>query len=97
MEQTELMLKNSMNHPSVIMFGYLNENRSDLPCCRELIGNLSALILKTDPSRLVTFATCNFYADKALEFVDVVSTNLYPGWYGNTFDDIDTVIKIETL
>ena len=94
-EQTELMLKNSMNHPAIIMFGFLNENRSDLPCCRELIGKLSALIRKTDPSRLVTFATCNFHADKALDFVDVISTNLYPGWYGNTFDDVETLHKIK--
>ena len=32
--------------------------------------------------------------DKALEFADVISTNLYPGWYGCSFDDLDPLAKI---
>ena len=94
LEQTERMVKNSMNHPSVILFGFLNENRSDLPCCRELIGKLSARIHELDSTRLVTYATCNRDVDKALEFADVISTNLYPGWYGCSFDDLDPLAKI---
>ena len=45
-EQTRLMAHNSFNHPSVIMFGFLNENASGtdevVALCRKLAETLRA-------------------------------------------------------
>lgn len=87
LDQTRLMVKNSCNHPSIIMWGFLNEMHSFDMKCRKIIKLLAGELRKLDPSRPVTFATANIDADKALDLVDVISTNLYPGWYGCGHDD----------
>jgi beta-glucuronidase len=77
----EEMVAMSANHPSVIMWGILNESHSHDPACRPgyeaLIGKLRAL----DPSRPVTYASNHPYEDVCLDLVDIVAVNCYPGWY----------------
>ncbi len=79
--QTRLMVQNSVNHPAVIMWGFLNEGPSNdvgaAPLYRELISILRA----EDSSRLVTYASFHDADDLHFELVDVVSVNAYPGWY----------------
>ncbi|MBQ9338616.1 MAG: hypothetical protein IJS14_15100 [Lentisphaeria bacterium] len=81
------MIKSSVNHPSIIFWGFLNETSSDHPEARECIGKLCRIARELDPSRLVTFASCTCTKDRCLDLVDVISFNTYPCWYSgaNTF------------
>lgn len=93
--QTRKMIHNSFNHPSVILFGFLNEMHSFDPQARELTEKLVREIRRLDPTRPVTFATAFIDDDKVLDLLDVISTNLYPGWYGCGYEDASPADKIE--
>ncbi len=80
-EQTRLMVRNSLNHPSIIVWGFLNEGRSDLVESRPLYTRLVAALREEDTTRLVTFATCHPMDDANLDLVDIICVNNYPGWY----------------
>ena len=75
------MVFDHFNHPSIFIWGILNECASDTEygasCYREQLDQLRAL----DSTRPVTFASCRFRNDISLGFVDVVSYNIYPQWY----------------
>lgn len=88
--QTEAMILTSFNHPSVIMWGFLNEGESDAEEARPCYESLIALVRRMDPSRLVTYASFKPRTDLFLQQVDVVCFNLYPGWY-KSFDDEDAL------
>ena len=79
--QTEMMVKKSINHPCVIMWGFLNECSSDLEISRKLIGDLAAAIRKLDTSRPVTYGSMFLTKDVCFDLVDVISYNTYPCWY----------------
>ncbi len=80
-DQTKLMVRNSCNHPSVIMWGFLNEGESHRPSSRDLYRRLVKTIREIDPTRLVTYAGNHPFEDINLDLVDVISVNTYPGWY----------------
>ena len=75
------MVRKSINHPAVVLWGFLNEGASNKPESRSLYASLASLIRAQDPSRLVTFATMHPFDDINLDLVDVISVNTYPGWY----------------
>ncbi|MCC5840913.1 MAG: beta-galactosidase [Opitutales bacterium] len=79
--QTRAMVRTSINHPSVILWGFLNECASDQPESMPPIRRLARAIREEDDSRLVTFATHKPFGDRNLDVVDVISVNQYPGWY----------------
>ncbi len=79
------MVYASYNHPCIILRGFLNEAESDQPASRAIYEESAALLRQHDPSRLVTYATDrlpNGKPDLNLDLVDLISINLYPGWYG---------------
>ena len=80
-EQTTAMVRNSYNHPSVIMWGYLNEGRSDKQESRSLYKRLAECIRREDGTRLVTSASNQPLTDVNYDLFDVVAVNIYPGWY----------------
>ena len=83
-EQTRRMARKSINHPCVILQGFMNELRSDLECARTLVRELAGILKEEDGSRPVTFA-CNVpFQDISMPEVDVLSFNIYPGWYANS-------------
>ena len=82
-QQTELMVRNSINHPCVILWGFLNEGESKAPPSRPLYARLVDTIRSLDRDRPVTYATMFPFDDCNLDLVDVVSVNCYPGWYAN--------------
>ena len=81
LEQTAAMVVTDFNHPSIILWGFLNEGASDAEFARECYTKLITLIRSLDPSRLVTYASNRYLKDIFLDLVDVVSFNFYPGWY----------------
>lgn len=88
-EQTRLMVRNSFNHPSVVLFGFLNECGSCTPSGRDLVRLLCETVRAERSGRLVTWA-CNqvMNGDLGNEFTDVMAYNAYPGWI-NEPDPVD--------
>lgn len=82
------MLSASFNHPSVVIWGILNESASNSEDCRVPYSELLTHIKTRDPSRPVTYASCHRFSDCLLDLVDVISVNCYPGWYFGSLDDI---------
>ena len=87
LEQVRLMIAKSRNHPSVMIWGYLNEGGSDKPYAVGLYRELYQLCKTLDPTRPVTYASNRALTDLCFEFCDVVSINCYPGWYSGDPDD----------
>ena len=81
--ETREMVRASFNHPSVIMFGFLNECASGEPECKTLVDGLIEAIRAEDSGRLVTFACNNTRSDVCNENTDVVAFNTYPGTIPN--------------
>jgi len=82
------MIAQSANHPSVVMWGFLNESGSNDVACRPAYAALAARCRERDPSRLVTYATHHPFDDVCYDLADVISVNCYPGWYHETIEDI---------
>ena len=94
------MIKNSVNHPSVILWGFLNEAATNEVAARECIGKFYHKVRELDDSRLITFASMYGEKDVCLDLVDVISFNTYPGWYGGTntfFEKTLVTDKLEEL
>ena len=78
-KETRDMVRASFNHPSVIIYGFLNECASQKPECKVLVDRLAETIRAENPGRLVTFA-CNVTdRDICCTNMDIVSFNAYPG------------------
>jgi beta-glucuronidase len=76
------MVRESWNHPSVIIWGFLNEAWSNMDYVRPIFEESVSTLRSMDPSRLVSFATMCVFDDKQYDLVDLISINIYPGWYG---------------
>lgn len=72
------------NHPSIFIWGILNECASETTFGRECYEEQFRLLRLLDNSRPVSFASCKSDKDLCLDLVDVVSYNIYPEWYHNT-------------
>jgi len=92
------MVRQHRNHPSVILWGYMNEiylrvpkDRSDLyPATVELAKRLNAIAKEEDPTRPTTIALHgnDIYNKEGLaDIPDVIGWNLYQGWYSATVED----------
>jgi beta-glucuronidase len=75
------MVNSHYNHPAVIIWGLLNECASYTDygalCYEKQITQIRSL----DASRPVTYASCHIKSDKCMHLADIVSYNLYSGWY----------------
>ena len=77
--ETREMVRASFNHPSVIIFAFMNECDSTRKDCKEVIDRLIAAIKAEDSGRLVTFACNRWKGDLGNENTDLVAFNTYPG------------------
>ena len=75
------MIAHHYNHPSIIIWGILNECASETPEGREMYARQYAEIRALDTSRPLTSASCRYYKDICLDLPDIVSFNIYSGWY----------------
>jgi beta-glucuronidase len=82
------MVAMSINRPSVIMWGILNESHSHDPRCRPAYETLLDRLRQLDPTRPVTYASNHPFDDVCLDLVDVLSVNTYPGWYWGEIAEI---------
>jgi len=78
-KQTRDMVRESFNHPCVIIYAFLNECASDKPACKPLVDDLISAIKSENSGRLVTFACNNCDKDICNENTDIIAFNTYPG------------------
>ncbi|MBN1246323.1 MAG: hypothetical protein JXC32_01635 [Anaerolineae bacterium] len=82
------MVADAYNHPSVIMWGILNESHSHDAACRPGYEALLGRLRDLDATRPITYASNHPFEDLCLDLVDIVSVNCYPGWYGSEIEKI---------
>ena len=75
------MIMNHYNHPSIYIWGILNECASETEFGRSCYQKQFALIRQLDATRPCTFASCKFFQDICFDLPDVISCNIYPRWY----------------
>lgn len=75
------MIENHYNHPSIVIWGILNECASETEEGREKYKRQYEQIKSLDTSRPTTHATCRHFTDICLDLPEVVSFNIYSGWY----------------
>lgn len=81
-----IMAKSSLNNPSVIIYGFLNESCSDTQAGKEMYRRIIQAIRAEDDSRLITYASNRFERDLCFDLADLVSINPYPGWISDCDD-----------
>lgn len=99
------MIRRHRNHPSIAMWGYMNEILLRVPKegrdetfdrTRKLAHRLESVVMEEDHDRLTTMAFhgSDVYHDVALsEITDVKGWNLYQGWYGGRFDEFEKFLS----
>lgn len=75
------MIENHYNHPSIVIWGILNECASETDEGRRMYKKQYEQIKAMDISRPTTSATCRHFTDICLDLPDVVSFNMYSNWY----------------
>lgn len=94
------MIRQHRNHPSVILWGYMNEIFLAAPKTEEytratveLAKRLEKIVHEEDPDRKTAIAfdrgdsTDRYHASGLGQITDVIGWNLYFGWYYGVFDD----------
>ncbi|CAM3562030.1 glycoside hydrolase family 2 protein [Marinicrinis lubricantis] len=77
------MVENHYNHPSIVIWGILNECASDTEQGRAMYKEQLEQIRAMDASRPLSFASHLFFSDLCLDLADIISFNVYPGWYND--------------
>lgn len=79
------MVTQHFNHPSIIIWGLLNEVRSEYKDLRGVFESLIGQFKTLDSSRPVTYATNRLIhmkkQDQMLDLVDILCPNIYNRWY----------------
>ena len=78
------MITAHINHPSIIIWGILNECASETKYGYECYKKQYDLIRSMDTSRPRSSASCKFKTDICFGLPEIVSYNLYPEWYHDT-------------
>ena len=79
-EQTRMMVRKSINHPSVVIWGFLNEAETKDVRARQLVASLVEAIRAEDDSRLIAYATMFREKDVCMDLADIAAYNTYPAW-----------------
>ena len=97
------MIRQHYNHPSIILWGYMNEilltvpsvDKPEWPACRERTVNLArrleAALKEEDAGResVMAYNMTDLYNEIGLDLIDVVGWNLYQGWYVDKLEDFN--------
>lgn len=88
-ENIKRLVDRDKNHPSVIMWSVANEPDSAYPKSDQFFKGLYDTAKSSDPTRPVTMVSCVPFCKKsggpdvAMKHFDVISVNLYYGWYNH--------------
>ena len=75
------MITAHINHPSILIWGILNECASETEYGYECYRKQYELIRSLDTSRPRSSASCKFKTDLCFGLPEIVSYNIYPQWY----------------
>lgn len=78
---TREMVQQHYNHPSILIWAILNECASHTEEGRAHYEKQLTIIGELDPSRPRSFASHHRDQEKCFDLAEIVSFNLYPGWY----------------
>ena len=92
---TEEMVNQHYNHPSVFIWGSLNECADDTEFGAACYREIFALLRRLDRSRPVTAALLERPGGKVYADMDVISVNIYPQWYHSTPVEESLKCKLE--
>lgn len=81
MRSNEEMVTQHCNHPSIYVWGLLNECESATEYGREVYRRQLEQLRALDPTRPTTFASCRCFTDICMDLPDICSFNIYPLWY----------------
>ena len=81
---TREMAQQHFNHPSVYIWGILNECASDSEYGKACYEKQFSILRALDMTRPRSFASCKFKTDRCFGLPEVVSYNIYPQWYHDT-------------
>jgi beta-galactosidase len=88
-QQLTELIRQSYNHPSIMLWGIGNEQRTDDAPTNALLAELGALSVSEDDSRLSTYAHCCGSDTSALtSHAALVGYNYYFGWYMGNYDQV---------
>lgn len=99
------MIRRHRNHPSIAMWGYMNEILLRVPeegrgktneRTLKLAERLEAVVKEEDPDRFTTMAFHgnDTYHDVGLsDLTDIKGWNLYQGWYGGRLDEFESFLS----
>ena len=95
------MIMSHYNHPSIYIWGILNECASDTEYGRICYAKQYKQIRQLDSSRPRSSATCKMKDELCLDIPEVVSYNIYPDWYHETstedyLDDLYNWVQTES-
>lgn len=93
LEMHREMLHYYYNHPSIIFWGMHNEIYSDSPEGYEMSRIYYNYLKENGGNRLVTYASRSRLKDISFAFCDVISVNLYLGWYDGKLSDWDVFME----
>lgn len=86
LRQIDQMLEASMNHPSIMTWGWFNEGPSNDQAACAGYAACSQRVAEQDPTRFRTWASNKQSKDVCLEHATAVSFNHYPAWYQHLYD-----------
>ena len=95
-EQLVCTIRNSFNHPSLIIHGFLNECASDTDAGIAAVQRMMEICHREDPTRPATFASNRPDRDRCFDFSDIIAMNIYPAWY-NDFQLSDIPKELDRL
>lgn len=88
-QQLTELIRQSYNHPSIVLWGIGNEQRVDDAATNALLAELGALAEQEDDSRLSTYAHCCGSDTSGLTaHADTVGFNYYFGWYMGNYAQV---------
>ena len=88
-QQMRELIRQTENHPSVMVWGIGNELHHAGDATFSLLDKVAAVAHEEDPSRPTTYANCCGPVDQAqASHSDLLGANVYFGWYGGAFADL---------
>jgi beta-glucuronidase len=75
------MVKYYYNHPSIVLWGLHNEIPTYSPNSYHVSEKWSKYLRENGGNRLITHASCHPMKDNDMGFDDIISINIYHGWY----------------